>query len=415
MLKKYVIITSLLLVLFIDGLGLSIVLPLSTEMFLSSKESILPISTSLSMRNFIYGVNLVCFSIGMFFGAPILGELSDKFGRKKILFVALLGTLLGYCLSGIAVLVKSPLLFLSGRLIDGLTAGSVPIAQACMSDISSEKEKASYLGYTLFAITAGYILGPLISNFFVIETELLGSGLSLPFFFTALLTLFSMFLLSYLEDSPVINSDKKVNIFASLNTFKLLDRVGNLKVPLLGFLLFQLGWTLYFQFLPVYLKFRLLENETAYILAIIGLGMSISFCFLVGLMQKIAGQIFSIIIFSLIICFSIIFQQFLYSNNLLLIAFSFIGAIGYGIGYSFLLAYLSLNANKSVQGLIMGLAASISALASGVTAILGAFVINYSIYSINLISAIFFVLCVLCVILEGYLNGKPKFADSKAN
>ena len=415
MLYKNIVILSLLLILFIDGLGLSIVLPLSTELFLNSNSGILSITTPIILKNFVYGTNLVLFSVGMFFGAPILGELSDKYGRKNILYLSLLGTLMGYLSSGIGILVKSPSLFLFGRLIDGLTAGSIPIAQACMSDMSNGEKKAGYIGFTLFAVTAGYILGPLIAKFIVIDTALFGNGLALPFFFTAALTLFCIILLTYLNDTSTPDLHKKIHILKSLNTISLINRLGNLKLILLAFFFFQLGWTLYFQYLPVYLKMCLLDNEISYVLAIVGFGMSIAFCFLVSLIQKYIDITQGIFIFCLIISLNIVVQYFLSHNIKVLYFTSFLGAAGYGIGYSFLLASLSLNTEKSLQGLIMGLAASMSALASSITALLGAVIINYSSSIVIWLATIFLIFCGLCIILRGYFGKKSKVTSLKAN
>lgn len=415
MLYRNIVILSLLLILFIDGLGLSIVLPLSTELFLNSNSGILSITTPIIVQNFVYGANLVLFSGGMFFGAPILGELSDKYGRKNILYLALLGTLMGYLSSGIGILVKSPSLFLFGRFIDGLTAGSIPIAQACMSDMSNGEKKAGYIGFTLFAVTAGYILGPLIAKFIVIDTALFGNGLALPFFFTAALTLFCIILLTYLNDTSTPDLHKKIHILKSLNTISLINRFGNLKLILLAFFFFQLGWTLYFQYLPVYLKVCLLDNEISYVLAIVGFGMSIAFCFLVSLVQKYIDITQGIFISCLIISLNIIVQYFLYHNIKILYFTSFLGAAGYGIGYSFLLASLCLNTEKSLQGLIMGLAASMSALASSITALLGSVIINYSSNIVIWLAAIFLIFCGLCIILRGYFGKKSKVTSLKAN
>lgn len=261
--------------------------------------------------------------------------------------------------------------------IDGLTAGSIPIAQACMSDMSNG-EKAGYIGFTLFAVTAGYILGPLIAKFIVIDTALFGNGLALPFFFTAALTLFCIILLTYLNDTSMLDLHKKIHILKSLNTISLINRFGNLKLILLVFFFFQLSWTLYFQYLPVYLKMCLLDNQISYVLAIVGFVMSIAFCFLGSLVQKYIDITQGMFIFCLIISLNIVVQYFLYHNIKILYFISFLGVAGYGIGYSFLLASLSLNTVKSLQGLIRGLAASMSALASSITALLGSVIINYS-------------------------------------
>ncbi|MDD9140027.1 MAG: MFS transporter [Candidatus Cardinium sp.] len=398
-LTKKIIMLALCLILFIDGLGISIVLPLFSEMFLDLHKSILSPSTSIQTRNILYAASLIGFSLGMFIGSPILGELSDKYGRKRILLLSLIGTFVGYCLSGGGVVLKSPFMFLLGRIIDGLTAGSIPIAQAAMNDMSREDKKVGNMGLTLFAVTAGYIIGPLVAKFLSQSNKWANFGLETPFFVTALLSLCSILFLCLFKDQKPQNVDKKINLLTSLAPFNVLEKIGDAKIILIALFFYQLGWTLFFQYLPYFLSAADYSKEIAKILSLIGGGMAISFCLLTKTFQKIFTPILGSIISVCIISLSI-FMQVLRSESITSIyILSFIASLGYGLGYSFLLVYLSQNVDNTMQGLSMGLAASMSALSSAITALLGSFLVNVSGLFTYIVSGFFFVICLmtLCI------------------
>ncbi|ATN85195.1 hypothetical protein AYO29_01045 [Coxiella burnetii str. Schperling] len=101
-----------------------------------------------------------------FFGAAILGDLSDTVGRKKALLVCLIGSFLGYLLSAFAVGIHSLTFLILGRVIAGFTAGSQPIAQAAIVDVSSEAHKARNIGLILLAISLGLSSGPSLGVFY---------------------------------------------------------------------------------------------------------------------------------------------------------------------------------------------------------------------------------------------------------
>jgi len=74
----------LFFVLFIDTVGAAFIIPLLVPLIVDPNTSILPANTTLQIRNFIYGLSLGIYSIATFFGAPVLGDLSDRLGRKNI-------------------------------------------------------------------------------------------------------------------------------------------------------------------------------------------------------------------------------------------------------------------------------------------------------------------------------------------
>ncbi len=128
--KSLARVSPLFLVLFIDGMGLSLLFPIIDSLIIDPSSPFLPALTTLSYREFLYGLVVGIYMICWFFGASIMGDLSDTAGRKKTLIICLSGACIGYALSGVAVTVENIYLLILGRIMAGFTAGSQPIAQA---------------------------------------------------------------------------------------------------------------------------------------------------------------------------------------------------------------------------------------------------------------------------------------------
>src|SRR3990167_11242446 len=129
----------LFLVIAIDSMGLGILFPILSAMLISHGSHFLPNSTSDFLRELIYGVTIGIYMIAWFFGSAILGDLSDTMGRKKSLMICLIGATLGYAISAIAIGMHSIVFLIVGRVLAGFTAGSQPIAQAAIVDVSSDE------------------------------------------------------------------------------------------------------------------------------------------------------------------------------------------------------------------------------------------------------------------------------------
>ena len=139
----------ILVIVLVDLMGLSIIiplLPLFAARFGASPAGI--------------GILQAAYPLMQFVGAPILGRLSDRFGRRPILIVSQLGTLAGFILLGFAG--SLPLLFLS-RIIDGLSGANLSTAQAAISDSTSQNTRTQGLGLVGAAFGLGFILGPVIA------------------------------------------------------------------------------------------------------------------------------------------------------------------------------------------------------------------------------------------------------------
>ncbi len=142
-------ILPILVIVFVDLLGLSIIIPL------------LPLyAARFSATPLLVGVLQATYPLMQFLGAPILGRLSDRFGRRPILIVSQLGTLLGFILLGFANTLT--LLFIS-RIIDGLSGANISTAQAAIADSTTPKTRTQGLGLIGAAFGLGFVFGPVIA------------------------------------------------------------------------------------------------------------------------------------------------------------------------------------------------------------------------------------------------------------
>jgi MFS family permease len=100
------------------------------------------------------------YSVAQFFATPIIGKLSDRFGRKPLLIISLAGTVIANFLAGTATTATA--LFLA-RFLDGITGGNSSVAQAVISDVTNRENRAKGFGIFGAAFGSGLILGPAIS------------------------------------------------------------------------------------------------------------------------------------------------------------------------------------------------------------------------------------------------------------
>jgi len=102
----------------------------------------------------------------MFVGAPILGDLSDQIGRKKVLLICLLGTACGFFICAIGIKYAIVSVLIVGRGLGGLMAGCMPIAQAAIIDISTPENKLKNISSITLALCLGFAIGPMVGGYF---------------------------------------------------------------------------------------------------------------------------------------------------------------------------------------------------------------------------------------------------------
>lgn len=396
--KNHLGLTALLLVILIDGLGASMVLPILPDLFTNDPNHLTPFKNIENNLDWYYSIALGIFPLSMFFGAPFLGRLSDFLGRKVTIEYCLIGTCFGYLICGIGIELGNVWLFISGRLLDGITAGSLPIAQALLIESRTQVSKQSNIGLALFFAATGYMVGPVLGGSLGNLTSFFTPS-TLPLYLVALLSFLCLLVMSLVNEQKQIKN-QKINLSNFLSS--LIPSIKGQKFFFLIsiFTFYQLAWTGFFQYFSKYLFLELgfSSNQIAILLSVMGLGMCISFCYLVGRVNiyLTPKQIILFCGFSILIGFSLILYL---SSIYLLLGFCILVAIAYGLGYPNIVTLLSSYADEKSQGFIFGLAASISSLSAFVTAICGGITQLISIKSYLWINTSFMGISLICSLL----------------
>ena len=150
------ILWTIFLTILIDMLGIGILIPVFPMLVVPhSTFKVTPDSWSTAEGFIMLGWLMTCFPIAQFLCAPILGQLADRFGRKKILAFSISGTVLSYILFAIGIVTKNlPLMFIA-RALDGASGGNISVAQAVIGDISSPQSRAKNFGLIGMAFGLG--------------------------------------------------------------------------------------------------------------------------------------------------------------------------------------------------------------------------------------------------------------------
>jgi len=189
-------ILSLALVIFINTITIGLVFPLFAALF-NDPHGILPAATTIATRNLLYSMIISLPMFALLFGSPILGELSDRWGRRPVLLLSLFGIFISCLLSVLSFYLVSIVLLFVSRILVALMDGSDAVAQAAIVDISHADNKVKNMSLITFASTMGFIVGPIVGGVLSDPNIYAGFSYKLPFLMAALLTLLNFILLRY--------------------------------------------------------------------------------------------------------------------------------------------------------------------------------------------------------------------------
>ena len=281
----------LFMVILLDVAGIILVMPVLTPLILQTSSSILPASTPLLWRDFLYGLSLSIYPLFMFFSTPILGDLSDKFGRKKILMLCLIASSVSYFVAGFGVLAHQLLFLFLGRAIAGLAAGTQPIATAAIIDASTPDNKTKHLAWVVFSCSIGLILGPAVGGI-TAEKNLVGwFGYDTPFFLAGILCLINAVLLHFSFKNLFIQKvNQPIQLTKGFKLFIAAFIEKKFRLLSLVYFCFILAWSLYYQTINWFFleKFQYTVGKLGLFVAFIG----IIFAFTTSLAGKYLLRLF---------------------------------------------------------------------------------------------------------------------------
>lgn len=406
--KFFTLAFPLLLVLFLDGMGLGLVFPMLNSLIVDPHASFLAVETSTNARNWLFGAIVGIYMVCWFFGAPYLGDLSDKIGRKKGLLICLFGSFLGYLLGALGVVAKSISLLILGRVIAGFTSGSQSIAQAGIVDLSTEKTKSRNIGFILLALSLGFIVGPMIGGVFSDKEIFSWVTFATPFYIAALLSLLNMaFLFFFFKETHVPKKNApRIPLSHAITIFISAFRSKRIRFLSFFFLIFIIGWSNYYTYISpfLYKKFGFPPLEVTLFMSILGLGFALGF----GILPSYCAKRFSLkntVIVSTFIAAACALATFAPPKQL----FAWLSVVPMGVfvslAYSTTITLFSTQVDEDAQGWIMGITGAIMALSFGVVGLFSG-LIQDGITNTPLILSFSF-LTISAIFLSFEREGKP--------
>ena len=332
-------------VVFLDNLGFAIVLP---YLFFYVQD--------LGGSTFDYGVILASYSLLSFIFTPLVARFSDRYGRRKILLIALAVSGISYFVFGAA---QTLFLLFASRMLAGTTAATVPVAQAYVADITNENDRLRYLGFLGAAAGIAFIMGPAIGGTL---SDLY--GYAVPSFLASALAFGNLVSAYFRLPEPsrsAFDHKKTVISFAAL-----MEVLKKRQIRLL--------LSVYFLF---FFSFVILQAALSpWLLAVFGFGSfqtGLIFFFLGGisaitqavLLPKLSNK-FSrsdLTMYSVLIFVAGLTILSLAQNLVLLFVVTALISFGFGAQYVTLNTLISLNAPVEAQGGTLGIAWAIAALA----------------------------------------------------
>ena len=137
---------------------------LMTPLILGNTGGILSSFPFETDRTIALGIVLALYPLGQFFGSPIIGAISDGFGRKPVLIVSLLITTFFYAVFAYSLEIKNLTLFMTAAFITGLAEGNIVIAQSAISDVTTVKNRTRLFAYISLCASGAFLIGPLVGG-----------------------------------------------------------------------------------------------------------------------------------------------------------------------------------------------------------------------------------------------------------
>jgi MFS family permease len=364
------------LIAVVNALGYAIIIPI-----------LVSYSKQYGLSTFENGLLFALFSICQFIATPIIGRLSDKYGRKPLLIGSISGTVVSFFMMAFA---PNAIFLFIARALDGLTAGNIPVAYAVISDSTEPKDRAKGFGIVTASFSFGFIAGPTISALTV------GYSTALPFIIagivSAIAVLMTVFFLP--ETNKHIGEVKQGKLFDFPKLWHtLFDPNVGVTFLITLFFMFAFACAIIFGYQNfAYEALKLNETQNSLLFTMFGIIGALSQAFLVNRFAKSMGikRAFIVSLGFTTLSFIVMF----FSNSLqTFIAASIILGLFNGMAQTFIPTILSQEVDAKSQGSIMGLNASYQSIGMIFGPIVGGLVASINVAFPFLVGIIAMLIC----------------------
>ncbi len=348
---------AVFLTIFVSLIGFGIVIPLLpfyAQRFNASEWQI--------------GLLFASFSAAQLLAAPILGDWSDRYGRRPVLILSLLGSAASFVMLALA---PNLLWLFLARLLDGFTGGNITTARAYIADISPPEKRAKNFGLIGAAFGLGFILGPALGGGLAVY------GLAVPAWAAAAISLIATgYAFFALPETAHLTHAKRPSPWREMP--HTLTRSPAARLLWVNFILW-IGFAIYQTTFPLFanVRFGLGPQEIGYVLAVVGVVSAVSQAALVGRVVHALGEKRTLLLGVALNIVGLTGAAFTHSLGAF---YGLVGiaAVGGAIGLPSLTSLISQSATDAEQGRVQGVSGSLESLARIIAPIWGNGALQYS-------------------------------------
>ncbi len=361
----------ILFTVFIDLIGFGILIPIIPLLVASPSSPfyLLPKGFTVNQGYILLGLLTAVYPLMQFFANPILGQLSDKIGRKKLLAFSILGNSFSYALFATGIhMVSLPLLFIA-RGLAGISGGNVAIAQAAIADVTTPQDRVKNFGLMGAAFGLGFIVGPFLGGKLADPTVVSWFNATTPFWFAAVLALLNGISIIFLfpETLKVKSAHLKLNLAQSVKNIMRAYTEKHMRILFATSFFLWSGFSFFVTFFAVFLinRFHFNQSQIGNLFAYFGLWIVITQGFLVQRVGKIFKE-YQVLRVTFILMGISILLYFLPKVGWQLFIVAPFFSIANGLIQANLPGLISRSADASIQGEILGINSSLQALAQAI-------------------------------------------------
>ncbi len=364
--------TILFFTLVLDMIGIGMAIPIVPIIFTDpTSPSFLLEGVSKKYWYFLAGLTISIFGIMQFFAAPILGQLSDIYGRKKLLLLGVSVLAVSQFVFGLGIVLGSLTYILVSRFIGGIAAANFSIAQASIADISTQADRAKNFGLIGAAFGIGFVVGPALGGYLAHVFD----SASAPFFVAGMLGLLNMVSVYFLLPETHVENrtpPTKITFLKSFINIKnaFTDKLSS-DIYIANFSYF-IGFAFFTSFSGLYLvqRYNVNEGQLGSYFAAIGIWIVITQLVILRFISTSTTPLQVLRICMIIVAIASALTPFMPTLFLQYVLLPCI-AIPQGLSMANLTALLSSSVPKEKQGVALGINGSLSALSQGITPLFG--------------------------------------------
>ncbi|QVL57185.1 MAG: MFS transporter [Simkaniaceae bacterium] len=390
-------------VLFVDNFAFAITFSIFGPLFVDSSYGFISKAMSMSSINIMIGVALATFPLGQLIGAPLLGDIADRFGRKKAFYITILGGTAGVILSGFSIMIHSYIALILTRLVTGFFSGNLSICLASIADLSpDEKTRARNFSVIIIITGISWMLA-ILSGAYYSDPNLSGHfNLALPFFITGIFFILTFLAIAYFfKETHKTNDPFRINLLQGFKDVIDTFTIKKLRLLYLIYMLWILGWGITLQWYNPFVLEKFHSSTTAvnWSLFLVGITWMFGGYFVNNFLIKRWRGLPLIVIANALITVCLLGMS-LMSSFIPFAIFFTISCIPAAFSWPNIMNLISINAPGSIQGKVMGISQSFRSMSFILATLLGGLLAGINLTSLYYFATLSFFLSFILIFLK---------------